>query len=520
MSRKVEVHAVHYIHKLVLWSGGAAFAVLLPCGSAAQTPVQSITGPTNTQQIPLSGRPVPANPVVVDQRTAQGTSGNSVNLLDSTVTIQGPYLGSVAMGKATPGVLGLQLDDALKMGLRANLGALSQGAAVTQAQGQRLVARSALLPDINIGGAEVFSKTNLRTVGLKTNIVPASTVYNYDDLRGLLQQTVLDLVSIHQLHAASEALKSSLASAKNARDLIVLAVGGTYLQLTATAARIDASKAQVLASRAVYIRARDRYEAGLSPRIDATRAEVQMEEEEQRTVSLEADLATQKLRFARLIGLSMEQEFAPSDIFGFHPDTGYTLATALDRAFQHRQDLKAAESSLKAADGVVKAAHSERLPSVHIRADAGIAGTAPTQTSLGVYTVTGTVTIPVYNGGRIAGDERQAEAAQTQRRAEFADAHAQVEQDVRQAFIQLDAANHQVELSRRNRGLAHETLEQSTDRFLAGVTDTVEVVQAEQAVVQADDDLIASLYEHNLAKLSLSRAMGAAEETLPQLLGK
>ena len=175
---------------------------------------------------------------------------------------------------------------------------------------------------------------------------------------------------------------------------------------------------------------------------------------------------------------------------------------------------------MKAADAVVKAAHSERLPSVQIRADAGISGTNPTLTSLGVYTVQGIVTVPLYDGGRIAGDEHQAEAAQPPRKAEYEDTRAQVDQDVRQAYIQLNAANRQVVLARHNQDLAHDMLQQSTDRFIAGVTDTVEVVQAEQSVVQADDDLISALFEHNLAKLSLARAMGESEETLPQLLRK
>ena len=463
---------------------------------------------------------MPDNPVSTTQRTVEGSTGNSVNLLDSTVVVQGPYAGSVAAGKATPDTLALTLDAALKLALRANLGKLSQDAGVLQAEGQRLVARSALLPNLNIGGAEVFEKENLRTVGLKTSIVPASSVFNYDDLRGLLQQSIVDLVSIHQFHGSTEVLKSSQANARNARDLIVLAVGCSYLLLTATRARLDASAAQVAAARAVYNRARDRYDAGLAAKLDATRAEVQLEEEEQRSISLQADLDVQRLRLARLIGLPTAQPFVAVDTFALSTDIGYTLDTALARAGLHRQDLVAAAASLRAADAGVKAAHSEHLPSVRLRADAGIAGTAPTQTSLGVYTVTGTVTIPVYNGGRIQGDERQAEAAQRQRRAEFEDTRSQVDQDVRTAFIQLTAAASQAMLARRNQDLAHETLAQSTDRFLVGVTDTLEVVQAEQAVVQADDDLILALYQHNLAKLSLARAMGNAEETLPQLLRK
>ncbi|MFN2974475.1 TolC family protein [Terriglobus aquaticus] len=495
-------------------------AGLLGNAARAQTPTQQITGPTRPQPVPLSGRAEPANPVTVLQQTTPAGTPGSVDTLNTTVTVQGPYAGSRPDGTLAPDTLPLTLDAALKMGLRNNLGRLSQDAGVQQAEGQRLAARSALLPNINIGAAEVFSKENLRTAGLKTSLVPPSVVFNYDDLRGLLQQSVLDLVSIHQFHGATEQVKSTVANARNARDLIVLAAGGTYLQLTATRARLDASNAQVEYAKSVFNRARDQYDAGLAAKLDATRAEVQLETEEQRSISLQADLDTQSLRLARIIGLPIGQKFVATDVYGFQPLTGFNLDTALERAMTHRQDLVAAAASMRAAEAGVKAARSERLPSVAIRADAGIAGVAPTQTSLGVYTVQGIVTIPVYNGGRIAGDEKQADAARTQRRAEYEDARAQVDQDVRQAFIQLNAAESQVKLAERNRVLAHESLTQSVDRFVAGVTDTVEVVQAEQAVVQADDEQITALYEHNLAKLSLARAMGAAEETLPQLLRK
>lgn len=498
----------------------ALTGLLVPPGAQAQSPVQQITGPTRPQPVPLSGRAEQSNPVTVLQQTAPVSAPGSVDTLNTTVTVQGPYAGSRPEGKLDPDTLALTLDAALKMGLRNNLGRLSQDAGVQQAEGQRLAARSALLPNINIGAAEVFAKANLRTNGLKTSIIPPAVVYNYDDLRGLLQQSVLDLVSIHQLHGATEQVKSTVASARNARDLIILAAGGTYLQLTASRARLDSSNAQVEYAKSVYNRARDQYDAGLAAKLDATRAEVQLETEEQRSISLQADVETQSLRLARIIGLPPGQKFVATDVYAFQPLSGYTIDTALQRAMTHRQDLVAAAASMRAADASVKAAHSERLPNIAIRADAGIAGTAPTQTSLGVYTVQGVVTIPVYNGGRIAGDEKQAEAARTQRRAEYEDTRAQVDQDIRQAFIQLNAAESQVHLAERNRELAHESLTQSVDRFIAGVTDTVEVVQAEQAVVQADDEQITALYDHNLAKLSLARAMGAAEETLPQLLRK
>ena len=144
----------------------------------------------------------------------------------------------------------------------------------------------------------------------------------------------------------------------------------------------------------------------------------------------------------------------------------------------------------------------------------------PSNHATGVFEVAGTVTIPLYEGGRIHGDVQQAQAAVQQRKAEFENARGQVDQDVRQAFINLNSAADQVTVAQSNVGLSHDSLQQSRDRFAAGVADTVELVQAEQTVVQADNDYITAVFEHNLAKISLARAMGNAEQTLPQLLRK
>ncbi len=235
---------------------------------------------------------------------------------------------------------------------------------------------------------------------------------------------------------------------------------------------------------------------------------------------LQADRDTEKLRLARLIGLPLGQQFTPADDFAYTPLIGFDEPSALGRAQTGRADVEAAGASVKAAQNNVKAAHAEHYPTVNVNADFGAAGVTPTNHSTGVYTVYGTLTIPLYEGGRIRADEQQAHAALTQRQAELADAHAQADQDVRQAFINLNAAADQVTLAKSNVDLSHETLTQSRDRFVAGVADTVEVVQAEQAVVQADDDYISAVFGHNLAKVSLARAMGNAEQTLPQLLRK
>ena len=503
------------------WRLAFAFVLLLGgSGVRAQTPSEGVTGPTMPAQVPLSGQGAQAGGVAVMQGTTNSGGGNTVNSIQSSVSVMTPYNGSAAQGKATAGVLPLTLEQALKLGLVYNLGALEQSASVLQARGQRQVTKSGLLPNLNTGISEVYERENLATLGITSSMFPEGPVFNYIDGRTRLQQSVLDLVRVDNLHSASENLKASIGAAKNARDLIVLAVGGSYLQLIATQARIVAAQAQVESSQAIYKQAADRFEAGLAARVDAERAQVQLQTEQQRLRSLQADRDTQKLNLARIIGLPLGQQFNAADDYRYTPFDGMTVESALQRAFQSRADILSAQAAVRAAEESLKAAHAERLPQLAINADFGGAGTTPSQHSTGVYTVGGTLTIPLYEGGRIHGEIQESDAALQQRKSELENVRGQVDQDVRQAFINLNSAADQVGVAQSNVSLSHDTLQQSRDRFAAGVADSVELVQAEQAVVQADNDYITAVFEHNLAKVSLARAMGNAEQNLPQLLRK
>ena len=508
---------MHRVAAKALW----LFATSVSC-VLAQTPSATIVGPTSATQLPLSGQGTQSSGAVAVTQSTSGSSANSgVNSLNSTVTVMPPYSNSVPTGNRSNKAVALTLANGLSLALRYNLGAVEQANTVQQAEGQRTVAKSTLLPNLNSGISESFERENLRTLGVSISLIPESVKFNYYDARAArLQQSVFDLVRIDNLHSASEAVKASLQQVKNARDLVVLAVAGSYLQLNATEARLSAQQAEVESARATAKQAAAQFAAGVSARVDAQRPEVQLLTEQQRLRSLEADRDTQKLRLARIIGLPLGQEFVTADIYTYNPLTGLTLDAALQRGFAARADIRAAEASVRSAEQSLKAAHAERLPNLAVDANFGAAGVTPSNHSTGVYTVSGLLTIPLYEGGRIHGEIQQAEAALHQRQAELEDARGQVDQDVRQAFINLNAAADQVGVAQSNVALSHTLLDQSRDRFAAGIADSVELVQAEQSAVQADDDYITAVYDHNLAKVSLARAMGNAEASLPQLLRK
>jgi outer membrane protein TolC len=156
---------------------------------------------------------------------------------------------------------------------------------------------------------------------------------------------------------------------------------------------------------------------------------------------------------------------------------------------------------------------------VQVGGNYGVIGPSP-DNAHGTFGVTGSVRLPLFQGGRVRGDVAQAEAALAQRRAEYQDLRGRIEAEVRTAFLDLTSAASQVAVAESNRGLAGETLMQARDRFAAGVADTLEVVQAQEAVAAAEQDYISSLYSHNLAKATLARAMGQADRSIRQFLGR
>jgi outer membrane protein TolC len=425
-----------------------------------------------------------------------------------------PFSGSVP-AKLIPGVLPLSLQDAIDRGLKQNLGLLLSNAAIRSARGQRWEQLSALLPHVTAAPAVAASELNLAQLGLTTfagvTIPPSVGPFSYFDARVAVTQSLFDWKSINATRAAGQSLKSTEYTYKDARDLVVLAVGYTYLQAIADEARIETAEAQVKTAQALYDQATDQVNAGTSPSIDGLRAKVELQTRQQQLIQAKNNFAIQKLTVARVIGLAPGQEFEFTDKSPYQPFESITVEEALKRAYASRSDYQAAMSDLRAAEFSRKAAVAGYLPSLGFDADYGAGGAHPS-TSTQVFDVRGTLSIPIFLGGSVRGDVLQADARLDQSRERLDNLRAQIDSDVRTALLNLQSSADLVNVARSNIDLAEQTLAQSRDRFTAGVTDTVEVVQSQEAVASAHEQYISSLYSYNFAKISLARALGVAEE--------
>ena len=480
-------------------------------------PADTSPGPS-AAQLPLSGRTTANGAVTAVQNPAPGATA-TVNTLNPVLEVQGAYAGSVPQGVATGEVLPLTLREAIRRGIEFNLGSMGFSNAVRQARGQAIVSRSALLPNIHGNLRETLQKINLAALGVRSPLIPPVVgPFNYFDLRATLTQALFDLTSLNNYRASKETAAAAEYLMADARDAIVLAVVGAYLQAVAAQSRVDAARAQLETARALFEQAEQQSREGLIARVDANRSRVEMQTQEQRLITLENDLAKQKLNLARMIGLPPGQQFMISDPMPESTVPPPTFDEALRRAFESRGDLRAAEAQLRAAERIRAAARAERFPTLSFSADYGAIGTNPSRAG-STYTVTGNLRIPIWQGGRAAGSIDQASAALEQRRAELADIRARIDQEIRTAFLDLESAANQIRVAESNRDVARQNLDLTRQRFEAGVADTAELVQAQETLATAEHDLITSAFSHGLAKAELARAMGRAEETIVQMLG-
>jgi outer membrane protein TolC len=251
--------------------------------------------------------------------------------------------------------------------------------------------------------------------------------------------------------------------------------------------------------------------AGTSPDIDALRTKVELQTRQQQLIQAKNDFAIQKLTVARVIGLPPAQEFELTDKSPYQALEVLTVDEALKRAYSSRSDYQAAMTDVRAAEFSRKAAVAGYFPSLSFNADIGEGGAHPS-TATQVYDMRGTLSIPIFTGGSVHGEVLQADSRLEQSRERLDNLRAQIESDVRTALLNLQSSAEQVNVARSNIDLADQTLVQSRDRFSAGVTDTVEVVQSQEAVASAHEQYISSLYNYNFAKISLVRALGIAEQ--------
>jgi outer membrane protein TolC len=422
-----------------------------------------------------------------------------------------PFQGSVTAGEVSTQPVALTLDDAIQRGLRNNLGVILSGTQTAAARGQRLSQLQSLLPSVDFNAKESVLQEDLPAEGMRLKGFPVILgPFGFTDLRASLSWSLVDVASLRNYLAARHNFNAAQLSAQDARDLVVLVVGNAYLLALADETRVSSVEAQVATAKVSLDQAAANHQAGTAPLLDELRARVDKQSLDQQLIVARNALEKDKLALARAIGLPLAQSFTLADKSPYAAFDQIDVEQAVREARANRKDLAAMVEQAKAAGEQRKAATADRLPTLAFNGDYGDIGVNPS-TSHGTGNASGTLSVPLFKEFALRGEAQQAQAQLDTAKAKLSDKNAQVDADVRDALLDIESAQKQVTVAQSSVSLANEALSEAQQRYASGVSDNLAVSQAQQSVAQANDQYVTSLYRHNVAKLSLARALGAGE---------
>ena len=487
-------------------SGLCALLLLAAAGRA-----QGLPGSSNAV-----GATTPAQAQATEGALQQLSAPTGQNLSSPT---QDSFKGSVVEGTANGAVLDLSLDDAIQRGLRQNLGIILQTTNQQNAHGQQLEYLQALLPTVTGDASIEVQQINLAAFGLKfPGLNPIIGPFQTIDFRAYLTQNLVNVPALENYLAAKHNFKAAKLSAEDARDMVVLTVGNAYLLCIADTARIDAVNAELATSKVSLDQATDSHDAGISPRLDVLRAQVDYQNEQQSLISATNQFAKDKLALARVIGLPLDQAIHLTDSEPYAALDNLDPAAAFAQAVKNRKDLAAASEQVAANREQMTGAFATQLPTVKASGDFGDLGETVNH-SHGTYTATGKIEAPILQIAQTRGLEDVADSQYIQAKDKLADQIQQVNADIRDSILDIQSAAKLVDAAKSNVDLANEELSEAQQRFHSGVADNLPVSQAQSSVEQANNQYISALYQHNAAKLSLARALGVAQTNLKDYLG-
>jgi outer membrane protein TolC len=436
-----------------------------------------------------------------------------------------PYYGSVQAVAATPGVKQLSLDDAMRMGIENNLALTEARENQKTAQAQASQTLNLLLPNLDVTGSTGIQQFNLEAQGFRpgllssfASVVPPSEAANFPFLvkvdltqgQADLSQTLFNWAGWDLYRAMKSSAKSAYYNAQSSRGLVVLNVGTIYLQALADGAQLDYARSLMKTDETLLYQAVEEHKAGTAANLDELRARVQYQTQQQAVINAENTLEKDEITLKREIGMDPKQQIQLTDAVPFADLSALSIEDAKREAYGSRQDYQSILQQIRTGELERKAAKHERFPTLNFKGNYGVTGITGGPFH-GTFVAAGTIDVPIFQEAKFRGDRDVAEAQLESFQAQLADLRNKIDQQLRDSLLDLQTAADLVRVARSNVDLSTTALEQSTDRFQAGVDDNLPVVQAQSTLAQAQAQYVSSVRQFNQAKLGLARNLGIVD---------
>jgi outer membrane protein len=410
--------------------------------------------------------------------------------------------------------LKLTLDKAVNLALKQNPTAQIAVLQAAEAVQDKNIARAGLLPQADLQVSDSLRRINLQEQlggaipfpGIPGHVGPLNIFHAGPGF----STPVFDLALWNRYRSARDVANASKATSLSTREQVILLVVSQYIGTLRAMATVEASQSRVDLAQALYDQAADLQKEGVGTGIDTLRANVELQNEKQALLVAQTDRDSSLFGLSRLLNLDPRQEITLGDSLSFFDTPQPDVNASLDEALGARQEWKALDSQMKAAEHDKRAAQDLRLPTLHADGSWAYEGTR-LNNGIPVYNYEASFDLPLFTGGRTHAEIVKSDLQLKVLHEQKADLRNQISLDVKTSLLNLKSARNQVAVATLGVQLAKEEVEQSRDRFKAGVANNIEVIQAQDALARANDNEIAALYRFNQARADYARSIGQME---------
>ncbi|HLK05035.1 MAG TPA: TolC family protein [Candidatus Acidoferrum sp.] len=425
-------------------------------------------------------------------------------------------VGKPAMAQQAPSAepLKLSLEQSVTLALKQNTTAQIAVLTAAEAEQDKNISRSNLLPNANLQVSDSARRQNIETgFGQKIPGIPEHSgpfqVFNAGVAVG---SPIFDLTLWRRYQAAKELAGAQKLTSDSTREQVILLVVSQYIGTLRAVANVTASQSRVELAQALYDQAADLQKEGVGTGIDTLRANVELQNEKQALIQAENDRDASLYILSRLLNLDPRQKIELADSLSFFDTPQPEMDSSIDAALAARAEWKSLEQQIKSARREKQASQAERLPSLRFDGNWAYQGLSST-TGIPVYTYQAGINMPLFTGGRIHAEIIKADLQIESLEEQKADLRNSIALDVKTALLNLESARSEVQVANLGVQLAKEEVDQARDRFKAGVANNIEVIQAQDALARANDNQIIALYRFNQARADYARGIGQMEKT-------
>jgi outer membrane protein TolC len=390
--------------------------------------------------------------------------------------------------------------------------------ALRQAKSRSAQSFAAFLPDIESSVSQRNNNVNLAANGITSIQLPFGFTFphvvgpfNVFDARATATMSIFAFSDIRRYQASKATVRAVDADRSATNDDVSVQVARAYLAAQRADAALTAADADVALAETLLKEAQDEKNAGTGTGIEVTRARVQLLNQTQLQLVARNDRHRSHWQLLRVMNVPLDVPLELEGPLAYQAEAKPEFEDARKTALEHRFDYQAQLHREETARLTSSSVTFERLPSVAGFADYGTIGSSinnafPTRT----YGLE--VKVPIFDGGRR--DERRVETQSQLRQtaATTKDLRQQIELDIRLAMDSLDSSAQQVKVAEEALGLAESEVAQARRRFAAGISNGIEVTDAQTRLTRARDNQIAALYSYNLARVDLAQATGTIRQ--------